>query len=187
MAFTWISSAMVCGPPLLGVNRPMFEKDAAICMLDWGDMKAYSITLIILVLGPSLISILYNYTYIFSMVRKIRSGEPIHDKEYATALAETFANPNHILSFILVFTFWIFWTPLIFVRAYEVLSGGPLATPTMNFALFWLGMSHSCLKFFIMLVFSTNFRLALKIFCLTICCKTRGRLQAELIGLDPDD
>lgn len=35
----------------------------------------------ILVLGPSIISIVYNYGYIFSMMRKIKSGVPIHDKE----------------------------------------------------------------------------------------------------------
>jgi hypothetical protein len=35
----------------------------------------------ILVLGPSVISIVYNYGYIFSMMRKIKSGVAIHDKE----------------------------------------------------------------------------------------------------------
>lgn len=156
-------------------------------MLDWGNMKAYSVTLCILVLGPSLISIFWNYSYIFSMVKKIRSGEVFHDKEYATALAETFANPNHILSFVLVFTFWICWMPLIAVRLYEMVTGEDITTPTVSFGLVWFGVFHCFLKFIIMISFSQTFRLALKIFCLTICCQTRGRLQAEMIGLDPDD
>jgi hypothetical protein len=33
------------------------------------------------VLGPSVISIVYNYGYIFSMMRKLKSGVAIHDKE----------------------------------------------------------------------------------------------------------
>lgn len=187
MAFSWISSFLIMIPPVLGVNHPVYEKDAGMCMLDWGDMKAYTTTLLFLVLGPSLISIVYNFTYIISMFRKVRGGETFNDKEYATALAESFANPNHLLSFILVFTFWIFWIPAIVVRTYEVFADDTVSTPSSNFTLFWLGMSHSCVKFFIMLMFSPNFRLALRIFFLTICCQTRGRLQAELIGLDPDD
>lgn len=43
-------------------------------------MAAYSVTLAILVLGPVLISLFYNYGYIFSMIKKLRSGAPIHDK-----------------------------------------------------------------------------------------------------------
>jgi dopamine/ecdysteroid receptor len=47
----------------------------AVCSRDFSLSKA------ILVLGPSLISLVYNYGYIFSMMRKIRSGVAIHDKE----------------------------------------------------------------------------------------------------------
>lgn len=119
MAFTWISSAMLCCPPLLGFNKPIFDKEAYICMLDWGSMAAYSVTLSILILGPSLITIVYTYTYIFSMFRKLKSGVPFHDKEYATALAENLSNPSHIMSFALVTTFWLSWTPYIGVNLYE--------------------------------------------------------------------
>lgn len=174
-------------PPLLGVKRPVFEKSAGLCMLDWADMKAYTTTLVILVLGPSLMSMLYNYVYIFTTVRKMRSGETFHDKEYVTALTETFANPNHKLSFTLMTTFWMCWAPLIFSRIYEVITGTMLVSPLVNFACFWLGMSHSCIKFFVMTSLSPKFKVMLKIFCLTICCRTRSRLHAELIGLDADD
>lgn len=111
MAFTWISAAMLCSPPLLGFNKPLFDEESYVCMLDWGNMAAYSATLAILVLGPSLISIVYNYGYIFSMMRKIKSGAPIHDKEYATALSENLSNPSHIMSFALIFCFWLSWAP----------------------------------------------------------------------------
>lgn len=186
MAFTWISSAMLCCPPFLS-GSTTFDEDAYICKLNWSNISAYSITLAILVLGPSVISLVHNYGYIFIMMRRLRSGAPIHDKEYATALAENLANPSHLMSFALVFSFIVSWTPFISVRSYEVLFGTTIHFPLLNFALVWFGIMNSFWKFLIMTSMSPHFRLALRVFCLTICCKTKGRLQAELIGMDPDD
>lgn len=123
MAFTWISVAMMCCPPLLGFNKPIFDEQAFICMLDWGNMAAYTITLSILVLGPSVITIIYTYFYIFSMKLKLRSGVPIHDKEYATALSENLSNPSHYMSFALIMTFWMSWAPYAILRIYTSIKG----------------------------------------------------------------
>lgn len=150
-------------------------------------MAAYSATLAILVLGPSVITIVYTYSYIFSMMRKLRSGVPIHDKEYATALAENLANPSHIMSFVLVFTFWLSWSPYIGVRLYEYFTGIKLQVPFLHFGIVWLGMLNSFWKSLILITLSPQFRLGLRIFCMTICCRYKGRLQAELIGMDGDD
>ncbi|KAL5291430.1 GPRNNA21 family protein [Megaselia abdita] len=187
MAFTWISAGLLCCPPLLGYSVPLYNKEAYVCMLDWGNMAAYSVTLGILVLGPSIISIVHNYGYILSMMRRLKSGEPIHDKEYATALAENLANPSHMMSFVLVFAFWASWLPLIFVRIYQGITGYVIQNSMVNFGLVWIGVLNSFWKIVIMTSMSPEFRIALRVFCLTICCKTKGRLQAELIGLDPDD
>lgn len=187
MAFTWISAGLLCCPPLLGYSVPLKNKEAHVCMLDWGNMAAYSATLGILVLGPSIISIVHNYGYILSMMRRLKSGEPIHDKEYATALAENLANPSHMMSFVLVFAFWASWLPLIFVRIYQGVTGYVIQNSMVNFGLVWIGVLNSFWKIVIMTAMSPEFRIALRVFCLTICCKTKGRLQAELIGLDPDD
>ena len=115
----------MCCPPLLGFNKPIFDREAFICMLDWGNMAAYTVTLSILVLGPSVITIVYTYFYIFSMMRRLRSGVPIHDKEYATALSENLSNPSHIMSFVLVMAFWVSWAPYAGLRIYSSLNGAP--------------------------------------------------------------
>lgn len=101
MCFTWISAAMLCCPSLWTEKEATFDRNAYICVPNWNHMAAYSVTLGekrsvnsrsvldankftfigILVLGPSVISIVYNYGYIFSMMRKIKSGVAIHDKE----------------------------------------------------------------------------------------------------------
>lgn len=125
MVFTWISVAMMCCPPLLGFQKPIFDREAFICMLDWGNMAAYTITLSILVLGPSVITIVYTYCYIFTMMRRLRSGVLIHDKEYATALSENLSNPSHIMSFVLVMAFWVSWAPYAGLRIYTVVNGPP--------------------------------------------------------------
>lgn len=116
---------MMCCPPLLGFNKPIFDHEAFICMLDWGNMAAYTITLSILVLGPSVITIIYTYGYIFSMMRKLKSGAPIHDKEYATALSENLSNPSHFMSFALVMGFCLSWAPYAGLRIYTSVHGPP--------------------------------------------------------------
>lgn len=187
MAFTWISAAMMCCPPLLGFQRPLFDRDAYICMLDWGNMAAYSITLSILILGPSLITLIYTYSYIFAMMKRLRSGVPIHDKEYATALSENLANPSHMMSFVLVIAFWASWTPFIGLHIYEFVTGTKLTHPFLHFGVVWIGFLNSFWKSIIIVTLSPQFRLALRIFCMTICCRYKGRLQAELIGMEADD
>ncbi|KAJ8946020.1 hypothetical protein NQ318_023267 [Aromia moschata] len=187
MAFTWISAAMLCCPPLLGFNKGIFDKEAYVCMLDWGSMAAYSITLSILILGPSLITIIYTYTYIFSMWRKLRSGVPFPDKEYATALAENLSNPSHKMSFVLVVAFWLSWSPYICIKLYEYFANYKLQVQFLHFGIVWLGFLNSFWKSIILITLSPQFRLALRIFCMTICCRYKGRMQAELIGMEADD
>lgn len=187
MAFTWISSAMLCCPPLLGFNQPLFDRDAYVCMLDWGSMAAYSATLSILILGPSLITIVYTYSYIFMMLKRLRSGYPFHDKEYATALSENLSNPSHMMSFALVVAFWCSWTPYISVKLYEYFTGVKFQMQFLHFGVVWLGFLNSFWKALILIILSPQFRFALRIFCMTICCKYKGRLQAELIGMESDD
>ncbi|XP_063240794.1 G-protein coupled receptor 52 [Bacillus rossius redtenbacheri] len=187
MVFTWISSAMLCCPPLLGFNKPLFDRDAYICMLDWGNMAAYSVTVAILILGPSLITIVYTYSYIFSMMRKLRSGVPLHDKEYATALTENLSNPSHVMSFVLVLAFWLSWAPYAGLKLYEHFTSTRFQVPFLHFGVVWLGILNSFWKALILTAMSPQFRLALRILCLTLCCRHKGRLQAELIGLDGDD
>ncbi|XP_046998258.1 G-protein coupled receptor 52-like [Schistocerca americana] len=187
MVFTWVSAAMLCCPPLLGVNKPTFDKDAYICVLDWSNMAAYSVTVAILVLGPSLITIIYTYSYIFSTMRKLRSGVPIHDKEYASALSENLANPSHIVSFVLVIVFWLSWAPYAGIKLYEHFTGNRIQIPYLHFGIVWLGILNSFWKSLILVALSPQFRLAARLLCVTVCCRYKGRLQGDLMGIDLDE
>ncbi|XP_073973919.1 G-protein coupled receptor DopEcR [Rhodnius prolixus] len=187
MALTWVSAAMMCCPPLLGFNQPVFDNDSLVCLLDWRDMAAYSATLAVLVLGPSVITITYTYSYIFMMMRKVKSGAPIHDKEYATALSENLTNPSHVMSFVLVMMFCVSWTPFIVVRAYEGTTGSRMSLiPHLHFAVFWLGVLNSVWKAVVLVFLSPQFRLMLRILGFTLCCRHRARMQMELIGMEDE-
>nr|CAD7606872.1 unnamed protein product [Timema genevievae] len=176
MVFTWISCGMLCCPPLLGFNKPLFDRDTYICMLDWTNMAAYSVTVGVLILGPSLITTVYTYTYIFSTMRKLRSGVPIHDKEYATALSENMSNPSHIMSFVLVVTFWLSWMPFAGLKLYEHFAGIKFQVPFLHFGVIWLGILNSFWKAVILVAMSPQFRLALRIFCLTAVLQVQRSL-----------
>ncbi|XP_047115865.1 G-protein coupled receptor 52-like [Schistocerca piceifrons] len=187
MVFTWVSAAMLCCPPLLGFNKPSFDRDAYVCMLDWGNMAAYSVTVAFLVLGPSLITIVYAYSYIFTMMSRLRSGAPIHDKEYASALSENLSNPNHVMSFVLVVSFWVSWTPYAAVKLYEYFANTKFQIPYLHFGIVWLGILNSFFKSVILVTLSPQFRLAARIVCIKLCRRYKGRLQSELISMEEDD
>lgn len=106
---------------------------------------------------------------------------------YATALAENLANPSHVMSFLLMFLFCLSWSPFIGIRIYQEVTGNEVENSLIHFGAVWIGIINAVWKFPIMCLMSPQFRLALRIFFLTICCRTQGRLQAEILGLDPDD
>ncbi|CAH2221865.1 jg25957 [Pararge aegeria aegeria] len=179
MVFSWMCAATLCCPPLFAnQKKDNFDSDTLVCMLDWGTTSAYTLTLGILVLGPSIISIVYNYLYIICKRRKLYSGSLNKDKEYASALAENLANPNQKVSFILVLTFWLSWTPYAIVCLYEYI-GEEKKSPMVHFAVVWIGVLNSCWKFVVLLPLSPEFRLAFKLLCKSLCCRSKVRLDGD--------
>lgn len=174
MVFTWISVAMMCCPPLLGFNKPIFDREAFICMLDWGNMAAYTITLSILVLGPSVITIIYTYAYIFTTMRRVKSGVLSHDKEYATALSENLSNPSHIISFILVMAFCLSWAPYAGLRIYALVNGPPQVIIAL--LSFWPERKTSLEAFLACDDYYKIEYILLKMFAYTVRC-TRSRFK----------
>ncbi|KAG1664154.1 Dopamine D2-like receptor [Nymphon striatum] len=62
---SWVTSILLCSPPVLAFSRVRYYHHAFICLPEFSDMLAYSVTLFILILGPSTITIIYSYFYIF--------------------------------------------------------------------------------------------------------------------------
>ena len=165
---------MLCCPPLLGFNKSsQFDKRSFVCWLDWGSMFAYGFTLIPMVLGPTLITIVYTYAYIFYTMRRLKQCVVGQEKEFITALTANLANPDHAMSFVLVLMFWVSWSPCVFVQAYEYMSGDKVVMQYLHFVVFWLGMSNSFWKSIIYIALSPKFRRSMKLFCLSLCCQRR--------------
>lgn len=73
------------------------------------------------------------------------------------------------------------------IRIYQEITGVEIEDPMIHFGAVWVGILNSVWKIIILSMMSPQFRLALRILFLTLCCRTQGRLQAEILGLDPDD
>ncbi|XP_076034380.1 melatonin receptor pdcr-1-like [Oratosquilla oratoria] len=182
VVFTWVTCMMLCCPPLLGFNSSSnWDKEAFVCWLDWGSMIAYAFTLVPMVLGPTLITIVYTYAYIFNTMRNLKAAFAGQDKEFVTALTTNLANPDHAMSFVLVLAFWLSWGPCVGVRTYEYFTGKYIDVHFLHFGIFWLGALNSCWKSLIYIAMSPKFRRGLKLFCMSLCCQRKSR-QAEILG-----
>ena len=188
MVFTWISALMICSPPLLNYHKPLYDHESFLCYLDWSDMVAYAVTLSILVLGPSLMTIIFCYAYILRVLKKLQRADPMimHDKELASALSENISNPSHLMTTILILVFWLSWMPYIVVNCYEFFFRVRFQIPFLHFIVAWLGVLNSFWKLLILLLFSARFRVATRIFCLRLCCQSRNQFHDQLVDFDFD-
>lgn len=174
MVFTWITATFLCCPLLLGFSKAHFYSDVYLCMLDWGNMLAYSVTLAGLVLGPSLITISYTYSFIFHTVQKVRRGaQAPPDKEYIAAAADMIAHPYHMMSVVLILVFWISWLPWLALCVYEHFAG-KLELPLLHFCTAWLGVLNSFWKTLIYVLMNPQFRCGARLFCMSLCCKSKS-------------
>lgn len=167
---------MICLPPLLGYSHSSYwDSEAFICWLKWDKMIAYAFTLIPLVLGPTLVTTIYTYAYIFNIMRKLKTFIIGQEKEFVTALTSNLANPDHALSFVLFIIFWVSWSPCLGIKTYEFVTGRYIDVRFLHFAVFWLGIMNSCWKFIIYVAMSPKFRQGLRLFCLSLCCRRKFR------------
>ena len=69
--------------------------------------------------APTITTMMYTYYFIFAAMKRLKSDFTSLDKEYASALTETLANPAHVTCFILVIFFWISWLPFLAIIIFE--------------------------------------------------------------------
>uniref|UniRef100_T1JA05 G-protein coupled receptors family 1 profile domain-containing protein n=1 Tax=Strigamia maritima TaxID=126957 RepID=T1JA05_STRMM len=188
MVFTWITAAFLCCPPLLGFSTASYYEAGALCLLEWSNMIAYSLTLAALVLGPSLITVIYTHIYIFHAIRKARRPHinPA-DKEHVAAVIEVAASAYHPMSLTLVLVFWMSWLPWLGLCAYEQIIG-KVDMPLVHFSLIWLGVLNCFWKTIIYITMNPEFRSSLRFFCTSICCcviKSPRHTQQQQMSQQP--
>jgi hypothetical protein len=73
-------------------------------------------------LGPTITTMAYTYFFIFAATKRLKTDFGSIDKEYASALTETLANPAHLTSFVLVVFFWISWISFLVITFLEYIT-----------------------------------------------------------------
>jgi len=82
--------------------------------------------------GPTITTMAYTYFFIFAAMKRLKTDFASMDKEYASALTETLANPAHLTSFILVVFFWISWLPFLVITFLEYLTSWKIQVRTLT-------------------------------------------------------
>ncbi len=175
IAFTWITCIFACCPPLLSFSEASFDEDAFVCLFNFGDMYAYAATLAIIVLSPTVMTIIYTHSYVIWTMIRLRgpNAQLDFDKEYTSAVIESLTNPSHVMSLVLVLVFWVSWLPWICVKVYRHFSVSDDDWSLVLFCLFWLGVLNSFWKLVIYVSLNSKFRQGLQAFCLSLCCQSK--------------
>ncbi|CAB3410171.1 unnamed protein product [Caenorhabditis bovis] len=176
--FSWITSMLLCCPIIVAKMQVVFFPDAQLCVLDWSATSAYSITLLLLVLVPTLVTVV-NTGY--KIVSAMRNPAALDDSQ--RMVIET--DPNFIVTIFLFVTFILSWLPLIGLKMYEVFvePHGETDLSMVTFTFVWLAVSSPCCKFLIYMFTNNAFRKSLisKFICCS-CCTSRNRYEYHGIG-----
>lgn len=165
--FTWSTAVLLCCPTLF-TEMSQYYDYAKLCLIDWGTMPAYSATLAVLVLLPSLCCIVYSYFYIF---RKFLSID--RQQQEVRVVLE---NDNTILTiFTAMIVFILSWLPWIALRTYEAVRVVRHISIPLHFGLLWLGISGGSWKLFIFLAMNPDFRSAAAELCGCACRRKQSQ------------
>uniref|UniRef100_A0A915KR31 G-protein coupled receptors family 1 profile domain-containing protein n=1 Tax=Romanomermis culicivorax TaxID=13658 RepID=A0A915KR31_ROMCU len=150
--FTWITSALLCCPSLFGEEKQArYYKDAYLCILNWSATTSYSVTLAVLVIVPSLFSILFTYSYIF---RNLRNPDNLEDNQ--KMLLDN--DPTYAMSFFVIVSFFVSWAPYFSLKLLETLLQTNVKSKILHFTVTWLAISGGCWKIVIYCMMSKDFR-----------------------------
>jgi len=126
--FSWVTATCLCCPPLLGDSRGHFYHEGFLCLLDVGSMLPYSVTLGCLVLIPSVLTILYTYTYIFTTADSSDCAKEDQERK----------SSDYITTLLVTIEYVVLWLPWGIVSIFENTSGRSVVGSTVRFWLLFL-------------------------------------------------
>ncbi|OQV22032.1 putative Beta-4C adrenergic receptor [Hypsibius exemplaris] len=179
VVFTWVTAIFLCSPTLFAHNRVTYIAQVNLCILDLNYMLAYSITLLILILGPTICTLIYCYYHVWKTMSELKRDIKEQEKEALTSTTENLKNPTHRLSFIIIVTFALGWFPWFILLTYEKAAHTTANVPYLHFACLWFGICGCCWKFPIYCCISRRFRRCLGHFFRSLCVKCRARKHVE--------
>ncbi|CAD5228396.1 unnamed protein product [Bursaphelenchus okinawaensis] len=159
ITLTWVTAILTACPVIVAKMEANYYQEFEFCVLNWSSAAAYSITLLVLVLVPSVGTMLFTACSIFSAMKKPEELEDIQ----RTAL-ET--DQNFVVTLFVVISFILAWCPIVAVHFVPESLLHPADTATIKFALIWLAIGGQSSKWLIYMFTNREFRRHFCIPCL---------------------
>uniref|UniRef100_A0A183C4W1 ubiquitinyl hydrolase 1 n=1 Tax=Globodera pallida TaxID=36090 RepID=A0A183C4W1_GLOPA len=161
--FSWITSLLIACPILIAKMESKYSPELELCLLNWTSTMAYSVTLGVLVLVPSLCTVAFTSTAIITAMNK-----PDELEDLQRTILDT--DQNFIISLFILISFLLSWLPIIVFQFLpkSLLSQADLSM--MQFAFSWLAIGGGSSKLLIFSFTSNEFRQFLC--CCSVCLST---------------
>uniref|UniRef100_A0A914I8L4 Ubiquitin carboxyl-terminal hydrolase n=1 Tax=Globodera rostochiensis TaxID=31243 RepID=A0A914I8L4_GLORO len=161
--FSWITSLLIACPILIAKMESKYSPELELCLLNWTSTMAYSVTLGVLVLVPSLCTVAFTSAAIIAAINK-----PDELEDLQRTILDT--DQNFIISLFILISFLLSWLPIIVFQFLpkSLLSQADLSM--MQFAFSWLAIGGGSSKLLIFSFTSNEFRQFLC--CCSVCLST---------------
>lgn len=154
--FSWITSLLLACPILIAKMEANYSAQLELCLLNWSSTMAYSTTLAVLVLLPSVCTVAFTSSAIFSAMNK-----PDELEDLQRSILET--DQNFVISLFILISFVLSWLPIIALQFFPSQLLDHADSAVMRFAFTWLAIGGGSSKLLIYSFTSKQFRQS-------ICC-----------------
>ncbi|KAI6205400.1 G-PROTEIN-RECEP-F1-2 domain-containing protein [Aphelenchoides besseyi] len=158
IAFSWLTAILTALPVIVAKMEANYYHEYEFCVLNWTSAAAYSVTLAVLVVVPSLCTIIFTTVAIFSAIRKPDELEDVQRSALQT-------DQNFVVTMFVIVAFFLSWLPIIIVHFIPSSLMHPADTATMKFAFIWLAIGGSSSKFLVHIFVNREFRRSFCIPC----------------------
>ncbi|KAL3093136.1 hypothetical protein niasHT_022586 [Heterodera trifolii] len=158
--FSWATSLLIACPILIAKMESKYSPQLELCLLNWTSTMAYSVTLAVLVLVPSLCTMAFTSAAIIAAVNK-----PDELEDLQRTILDT--DPNFVISLFILVSFLLSWLPIIVFQLLPNSLVGQSDLSMMQFAFSWLAIGGGSSKLLIYSFTSTEFR---RFLCCFSCC-----------------
>uniref|UniRef100_A0A914CYP5 G-protein coupled receptors family 1 profile domain-containing protein n=2 Tax=Acrobeloides nanus TaxID=290746 RepID=A0A914CYP5_9BILA len=151
IAFSWITAILIACPILIAKMEVNYYRDFELCILNWSSTMAYSVTLAVLVLLPSICTILFTST---SIITALQKTEELEDSQRAALELDQ----NFVVTLFVVICFTLSWSPIVILQFLPSDLIDPTDTETIRFIFMWLAIGGSSSKLLIYMFINPEFR-----------------------------
>uniref|UniRef100_A0A7E4UWV0 G_PROTEIN_RECEP_F1_2 domain-containing protein n=1 Tax=Panagrellus redivivus TaxID=6233 RepID=A0A7E4UWV0_PANRE len=151
IAFTWVTATLIVCPVVITKMEVNYHAELELCVLNWSSTVAYSLTLAVLVIGPSLCTIIFTSASVFSALQRPEELEDIQK-----VIIDN--DKNFVVTMFTVICFILSWSPFVILNLLPVSLMPAADMATIKFAFMWLAIGGSSSKLLIFFFINPEFR-----------------------------